>query len=143
MVANNRQQYGPWILLVRYCRSGTAPDFLESPFLKFACSRPSQAGIPMPKESRTNSHETVRGCLISGGPLSLRPWMIVPPVRNWFGSVRFEVFTNRWFVIGTWFCYLLRSYLVRYVVRNMVRSYLVRYVVRKPGTMLFGSVRDR
>ena len=56
--------------------------------------------------------------------------MIVPPVRNWFGSVRFEVFTNRWFVIGTWFGYL-------------VRSYLVRYVVRKLGTMLFGSVRDR
>ena len=54
--------------------------------------------------------------------------MIVPPVRNWFGSVRFEVFTNRWFVIGTWFGYLVRSYLVRYVVRNLVRS-------------LFGSVR--
>ena len=55
-------------------------------------------------------------------------WMIVPPVRNWFGSVRSDVFTNRWFVIGTRFGYL-------------VRSYLVRYVVRKLGTKLFGSVR--
>jgi len=54
--------------------------------------------------------------------------MIVPPVRNWFGSVRSDVFTNRWFVIGTRFGYL-------------VRSYLVRYVVRKLGTKLFGSVR--
>ena len=59
---------------------------------------------------------------------NLRSWMIVPPVRNWFGSVRSDVFTNRWFVIGTRFGYL-------------VRSYLVRYVVRKFGTKLFGSVR--
>ena len=58
----------------------------------------------------------------------LTSWMIVPPVRNWFGSVRSDVFTNRWFVIGTRFGYL-------------VRSYLVRYVVRKLGTKLFGSVR--
>ena len=54
--------------------------------------------------------------------------MIVPPVRIWFGSVRSEVFMNRWFVIGTWFGYL-------------VRSYLVRYVARRLGTKLFGSVR--
>ena len=44
----------------------------------------------------------------------LQPWMIVPPVRIWFGSVRSEVFTNRWFVIGTWLDYLVRSYMVPY-----------------------------
>ena len=42
------------------------------------------------------------------------PWMIVPPVRNWFGSVRSDIFTNRWFVIGARFGYLERSYLVQY-----------------------------
>ena len=49
--------------------------------------------------------------------------MIATPVHVWFGSVR-------WFVIGTWFGYL-------------VRSYLVWYVVRKLGTKLIGPVRGR
>ena len=68
------------------------------------------------------------------------PWMIVPPVRNWFGSVRPEVFTNRWIVFGTWFGTLLQSYLVRYVVRGRVRG-IIPYQNLVP-IQLFGLVRS-
>ena len=36
--------------------------------------------------------------------IKLWPWPMgdrMAPVRYWFGSVRSEVFTNRWFVFGT------------------------------------------